>query len=230
MADHIQETEVENLFVIPAGNVPPNPSELLVSENMINLLEELKEICDIVIVDGPPTQLVTDSLILTRIVDSTVIVTASNQTKKDSLHRIVSNIEKVGGKIAGVVVNKIPVSARKYQETYYYGSIQDNKCKKNNKKRKVENKSIIAAREMRNRNTERARQLVQQNRKKEEKQEVNKEQNNIEKTEEKEQNAVSLEQNTLNIVNNTNTEGLEKTNNILRQINEYIEEEKKKLQ
>ena len=69
LADYVQETEIENLFVIPAGNVPPNPSELLVSESMLHLLEKLKEICDIVIIDGPPTQLVTDSLILTRIAD-----------------------------------------------------------------------------------------------------------------------------------------------------------------
>ena len=44
LADYLQETEIENLYVIPAGNIPPNPSELLVSENMINLVDNLKEI------------------------------------------------------------------------------------------------------------------------------------------------------------------------------------------
>lgn len=80
LADYIQETEVPNLFLISAGNMPPNPSELLVSAQMVGLLEELKELCDIVIVDGTPCELVTDSIILARLVDSTVIVTAHKAT------------------------------------------------------------------------------------------------------------------------------------------------------
>ena len=166
LADYIQETEIENLFVIPAGNVPPNPSELLVSESMLHLLEKLKEICDIVIIDGPPTQLVTDSLILTRIADSTVIVAEGNKTKKESLRRIVDNIQKVGGKIAGVVLNKMKLSAKNYEQSYYYGStgmVISNKNKKG--KRDTRNREDISYAEARNRNTERARQLVKQNKK-----------------------------------------------------------------
>lgn len=165
LADYVQETEIENLFVIPAGNVPPNPSELLVSESMIHLLEKLKEICDIVIIDGPPTQLVTDSLILARIADSTVIIAEGNKTKKESLRRIVDNIQKVGGKIAGVVLNKMKVSAKKYEQSYfYYGSTAMAISNKNKKgKRDKSNKEEYYS-EARNRNTERARQLVNQNR------------------------------------------------------------------
>ena len=88
---------------------------------MLNLLEKLKDMCDILIIDGPPTQLVTDSLILTRMVDSTVIVTVSKVTKKSNLHKMIDSIENVGGKIAGIVVNKIPVSAKQYKKGYYYG-------------------------------------------------------------------------------------------------------------
>ena len=54
--------------------------------------------------------------------DTTVIVTASKETKKDNLDRVVKNIQNVGGKIAGIVINKVPISAKKYSETYYYGS------------------------------------------------------------------------------------------------------------
>ena len=54
ISKYIQRTAVDNLLLIAAGNIPPNPSELLVSEQMKNLLEELKEVCDIVIVDGTP--------------------------------------------------------------------------------------------------------------------------------------------------------------------------------
>lgn len=121
IGDYIQETEVDNLYVITAGNVPPNPSELLVSSQMTALIEELKNICDLVIIDGTPCELVTDSVILSRVVDSTVIVTAHKTTKKDVLDRIVRNIQNVGGKIAGVVINKMPISAKAYNDRYYYG-------------------------------------------------------------------------------------------------------------
>lgn len=120
--NYIQETEVENLYLISAGNVPPNPSELLVSEKMINLMEELKKIADIVIFDGPPSQLVTDSLIITRLVDTTVIVAGSKQAKKDDLKKLINHIKHVGGRVAGVVVNKVSASPKKYDQAYYYGS------------------------------------------------------------------------------------------------------------
>ena len=118
--DYVQQTEVENLYVITAGNVPPNPSELLVSAQMTNLLEKARNLCDIVIVDGTPCELVTDSVILSRAVDTTIVVTAHKITKKDALQRVIKNIKNVGGNLAGVVINKVPVSAKKYGEKYYY--------------------------------------------------------------------------------------------------------------
>lgn len=126
ISDYIQKTEVENLLLITAGNIPPNPSELLVSPQMNNLLEELKEVCDIIMIDGTPCELVTDSIILSRIVDSTIIVASHKQTRKDSLERIVKSIQNVGGKLAGVVINKMPVSLKKYNEKYYYESTSYN--------------------------------------------------------------------------------------------------------
>jgi len=119
---YVRTTEVENLYVVPSGNVPPNPSELLASEATTNMLERLKEIFDIVILDGTPSLLVTDAIILSRDVDSTIIVTAHRTTKKDSLQKVKKAIENVGGKIAGVVINKIPVNIEKYESTYYYSS------------------------------------------------------------------------------------------------------------
>ena len=86
----------------------------------------LKEIYDIIILDGPPTQLVTDSLILTRIVNSTILVIASNETKKNNLHKIIDNIKNVGGNISGVVINKVAISKKEYKQNYYY-KIEDEK-------------------------------------------------------------------------------------------------------
>ncbi len=120
ISEYVQKTNIENLLIMTAGNIPPNPSELLVSPQMTRLLEDLKEVCDIIIIDGTPCELVTDSVILSRIVDSTVIITAHKETKRDSLARVIKSIRNVGGNIAGVVVNKIPVSGKEYNEKYYY--------------------------------------------------------------------------------------------------------------
>ena len=78
---YVHETEVENLYLVPAGNVPPNPSELLVSDQMLLALEQLKDICDLIIFDGTPSDLVTDAIIVSRYVDSTLIVTSYKKTK-----------------------------------------------------------------------------------------------------------------------------------------------------
>ena len=119
---YVKATEIQNLFLIPAGNVPPNPSELLASETTINMIEKLKEVFDFIIFDGTPSLLVTDALIVARLVDSTVIVTAHNSTKKENLEKVKKDIENVGGNIVGVILNKIPINAKKYMETYYYSS------------------------------------------------------------------------------------------------------------
>ncbi len=119
---YIRETEVKNLYLIPAGNIPPNPSELLVSEQMVNAMNTLEQVCDLVIYDGTPSNLVTDAIIISRYVDTTLIVTAYKETKMDDLEKVKKDIENVGGKIAGVVINKMPVTQKEYYTTYYYGS------------------------------------------------------------------------------------------------------------
>ena len=119
---YVRGTEIDNLFLIPAGNIPPNPSELLASELTVEMLERLKEVFDIVILDGTPSLLVTDAIILSRLVDTTIIVTSHKFTKKDNLQKVKKAIENVGGNIAGVVINKIPVNVSKYESTYYYSS------------------------------------------------------------------------------------------------------------
>ena len=108
----IQATEVENLFVVTAGNTPPNPSELLEEDKLDRMMEQLNKRFDIIIFDGTPSMLVTDA---------TIIVSAYNITKKEDLTRVKRNIENVGGKIAGVVLNKIPAKTKGYTYGYYYG-------------------------------------------------------------------------------------------------------------
>lgn len=139
----VQKTEIDNLFVITAGDVPPNPAELLVSEKMLNLMKSLKEVFDIIIFDGAPSLLLTDSPILSRIVDSTIIVTAHNDTKIDNVEKVKKAIENIGGEVAGVVINKIPVSNKKYENSYYYGNTTTLGKKKKAKNRQVLSNSNI---------------------------------------------------------------------------------------
>lgn len=204
--DYVQETEVENLFVISAGNVPPNPSELLVSQEMSKVLEELRKMCDIIIIDGTPCELVTDSVILSRMVETTIVVTAHKMTKKDALQRVVKNIKNVGGNLAGVVINKVPVSAKKYGEKYYYyGHDNGEQHKKANTKIKEE--------------FTRKSETSSDTRKKQHKIEENISNNNdleIPKAM-REKKKSSLD---------TPMTSSTKTNDILNQINQYLEKEK----
>jgi hypothetical protein len=85
------------------------------------LLNALNKQYDIVICDGTPCMLVSDSIILSKIVDTTVIVTANKTTKLDTLLKIQKSIEMVGGNIGGVVVNKMDVNPKSYKNSYYYG-------------------------------------------------------------------------------------------------------------
>lgn len=154
--DYIQETPINNLSIIVAGNIPPNPSELLIAPQMEEVLEELKDEYDIIIVDGTPCELVTDAVILSRIVDSTLIVTAYKSTKKDALGRIIKNIQNVGGNLIGVVVNKMPVSTKKYNENYYYSSQNLNGLKQNN----IKNEQNIINTENEPKNQNRDREII----------------------------------------------------------------------
>ena len=120
--NYIQKSGVPNLHIMTSGDVPPNPSELLSSINMRRFLEALNTQYDIVICDGTPCTLVTDSVILSKIVDTTVIVTAAKISKLDTLNKIKKSITIVGGNIGGVVINKMPISAKSYQNKYYYGN------------------------------------------------------------------------------------------------------------
>lgn len=123
--NYIQRSGVPNLHVMTSGDIPPNPSELLSSINMRRFLEALNTQYDVVICDGTPCTLVSDSVILSKIVDTTVIVTAARSTKLDTLNKIKKSITIVGGHIGGVVINKMPVSAKSYQNKYYYGNHND---------------------------------------------------------------------------------------------------------
>ena len=120
IGEYIQNTLVDNLYVMTAGMVPPNPSELLTSQKMVDLIKYLEKIFDIVIFDGTPSTIVTDAIILSKFVNTTLIVAGHKITKIDDLNQVKRNITNVGGRIAGVVLNKMPTVRRKSKNGYYY--------------------------------------------------------------------------------------------------------------
>lgn len=115
-----QETEVPGLRVLTAGPIPPNPAELLGSKRMRWLLHEAMEEFDLVIVDTPPVIAVADSSILAREMDGVILVLASGEVSRDYAVRAKEQLEKVGAKILGAVLNKVELKTREHYYYYYY--------------------------------------------------------------------------------------------------------------
>jgi len=120
-AQYIKSTLIPNLYVLPAGRLPPNPAELLGSERMKDLFAWLKEQADYVIFDSPPVLAVTDAVVLSRLVDTTILVASAGQTRYPAFSTAVSQIEALGSPIAGVILNKVNANGRfGYAYNYYY--------------------------------------------------------------------------------------------------------------
>lgn len=132
---------IDNLFIIPAGDIPPNPSELLTSDEFNKILKKLKKSFDVIIVDGPPVSLVTDGLLISRIVDNTIVVVENKRVKKEQLKNVINSIKNVGGKIAGVVLNKTENYSKQYKNSYYYG--HGNKLENNNNNSEMNDTNIV---------------------------------------------------------------------------------------
>ncbi|MBR3378031.1 polysaccharide biosynthesis tyrosine autokinase [Candidatus Saccharibacteria bacterium] len=116
---YIKKTHVKNLSVIPRGDFPPNPSELLASNKNRDLIFMLKTKYDIIIFDGAPCNGVTDSAIMSTLVDETLIVVRDGVTKKATLNTANDNLKKVNAHVAGVVLNGVNRKTARYY--YYYG-------------------------------------------------------------------------------------------------------------
>ena len=110
----IQKTNVNGLFVIPRGIVPPNPSELLGTEKFEDIIHDLKKIFDCIIIDATPINGLSDALILTRNVDEVVIVCKYGKTDLGDLEECKKALLNADAKIAGVVINSMPKTKNKY--------------------------------------------------------------------------------------------------------------------
>lgn len=124
--DVIQPWGGGNLYVLPAGQIPPNPSELLGSKAMIALLERLDSEYDTVLIDAPPLLPVTDAAILSKIVaGGALMVIGSGKIRRHQLEAAITSLETVGGRLVGVILNLLPtkgVNAYGYYGYYGYSS------------------------------------------------------------------------------------------------------------
>lgn len=113
----LQATPTEGLKLLVAGELPPNPAELLGSQKMQALLAQLAEQADVVLVDSPPVLAVTDAAVLAREVDAVVVVATSGQTRRNDLQQGVNALRQVEANVIGVVLNKVAADQGGY---YYY--------------------------------------------------------------------------------------------------------------
>lgn len=116
---YIKKTEIDNLYLLPSGIVPPNPSELLNSNANKKLIEVLQKEYDYVIFDCTPVNGLPDALIMAGLVDKTLVVCAVGKTPIELLQKTKTSLSNVDAKIAGIIVNKSKTKYNKYYGHYY---------------------------------------------------------------------------------------------------------------
>lgn len=111
----------DNWYILPAGDIPPNPSELLGSERMHSLLNRYADVFDIIIIDLPPVNLVSDALVISQWIDGLIAVVRENYTDKRALADCVYQIRKLGAHFLGFVMTDASVDASSYKRYGKYG-------------------------------------------------------------------------------------------------------------
>lgn len=119
--DLLQQWGDDNLFVLASGRIPPNPSELLGSDEMRRLIGQLEQAFDTIVIDAPPLLPVTDAAVLSQHVGGVVVVVGTDKLRRQDLERSFNALQMVGSNVLGVVLNRLPVKgADSY--AYSYGN------------------------------------------------------------------------------------------------------------
>jgi non-specific protein-tyrosine kinase len=122
----LRPTAIEDLRIMVSGDLPPNPAELLGSNRVGHVLDELQKQVDVVIVDTPPCLVVTDAVALSKRADGVLLVADAGKTRRSALEQSAKAIQQVGGNVLGVVLNKYSQKAHggyynyQYYHSYYY--------------------------------------------------------------------------------------------------------------
>lgn len=128
----IELSNYENLDFIAAGAIPPNPAELLTSSAMDDLLEQLSQVYEYIFIDTPPINVVTDATILATKVSGVLLVTRQNITRHKDIQLALENLQKVGAKVLGTMLNDMKVKQKgygkyqKYSRSKRYGVYEGN--------------------------------------------------------------------------------------------------------
>jgi len=117
LEEAIQESNIPNLDVITSGPTPPNPSELVGSKALANIILKLKEKYDLIVIDTPPVLAITDSQLIASYCDGVVLVAESGKVKRTALLHAKERLQVVNARILGVVINN---AKRKKEDNYYY--------------------------------------------------------------------------------------------------------------
>lgn len=124
--DDVLQPFGQNVVVMGAGPIPPNPSELLGSETMRALLQQLSDRFDYVIIDAPPLLPVTDAAVVSRLTDGAIVVVGAGLINREDVTRALESLETVDAKVLGIVMNRVPTKGasgyRYYGERYGYTS------------------------------------------------------------------------------------------------------------
>ena len=118
----VKRTKIENLDIIPCGQIPPNPSELLSSDRAKFLIQALSKKYDRILIDSPPVNVVTDPVILSQIVDGVLLIVRAGQTSRDVARRARDQLLAVKARVIGGVLNSVDMQ----KDHYYYYSYYHN--------------------------------------------------------------------------------------------------------
>lgn len=122
--DVINKTPVENLDVVYSGHIPPNPIELLASDNMRVFIETVEKIYDFIVIDTPPINVVSDALVLSKYVTGYILVLRSNITVYQSLESAIAKFELANVKPIGIILNDYESNKKEYSSRYKYRRYQ----------------------------------------------------------------------------------------------------------
>jgi capsular exopolysaccharide synthesis family protein len=130
MNGRLKMTKIRNLSVLTTGDLPPNPSELVGSDKMLEIFRSMRNSSDIIIIDTPPVMAVTDPVVLATRVDGVIVVVRPGVTKLAAAVQTVDQLRKVGAPILGVVLNDADNMGKRYSPYYkgyyyQYGSYYD---------------------------------------------------------------------------------------------------------
>lgn len=131
LEDIIRDTKIDNLKAIAYGAIPPNPSELLASEAMADLIKTAEKEYDYIIFDTPPVDIVIDAVPILKASDGVVIVARNNSTTYPELAKTVETVERTDAKIIGVILNRVKPQETRKGKGYYsrYGGYYSSSTK-----------------------------------------------------------------------------------------------------